>query len=192
MNAGLEFHHMGFELGASVFRTDIDNARDAVYSVSPFIPFDFRSEGYRLSAGYSWSTGFVRASFVDAEVTSDGDPVDSDTLTYFGVPSGQTIALEAVQRIDRYGLTLGGTIDAALENDDTEDLGYEALESYTVVNLWAEYQPAQYENLTLRLEANNIFDEMYSDRATYGQEFGTVEPLAEPGREIAIAARVVF
>lgn len=192
MNAGMSILHRGFSFDAALFRTEIDNARDMDYTAGAYIPFDFRSEGYRLGAGYAWSTGFVRASFVDADVTSDGDPVDTFTLNYFGAPTGRVIALEVAQDIARYDLTIGGTLDAALDYDALTDIGHDEIDGYTVVNLYADYQPRHLEQLTLRLEVNNLFDETYADRATYGQEYGEVTPLWEPGREIAVAARWVF
>lgn len=200
MTGGLTFEHLGFTAGATIFQTEIENARDASYGAGPFLPFDFKSEGWRLDAGYAWASGFVRASFTDADVTSDGNAVDSDTLTYFGIPAGQTAAIEAQQRLDQYGLAFGGVIDIALDNDelaggarpDFPGEVYEEIPGYTVVNLYAEYEPSRIENLTLRLEANNIFDEQYSDRASYGQEYGEVTPIAERGRSIVLAAKWLF
>ena len=47
--------------------------------------------------------------------------------------------------------------------------------------------------VSLRAEVNNLFDEQYSSRATYGQEFvGEVEPLTEPDRSIRLSAEIVF
>ena len=38
----------------------------------------------------------------------------------------------------------------------------------------------------------NIFDETYADRATYGQEFGEVKPLYQPGRSFVLSLRATF
>lgn len=70
--AGLEVKHAGFFAGASIFRSDFENARDASFGGGPFIPFDFRAEGFSLAAGYNWGAGFIRASFTDSEVSSGG------------------------------------------------------------------------------------------------------------------------
>ena len=50
----------------------------------------------------------------------------------------------------------------------------------------------QLSNVTLRAKVDNIFDETYSDRATYGQEFSTVVPLRSPGRSFGVSARIEF
>lgn len=192
IDAGITYENAGLTLGAGLFRTDVDNARDARYGVGPYIPFDYRSEGFRLDVGYAWASGFVSANYINAKLTSDDEAVDSDTLTYFGVPVGQVIALELAQRMDRYGVVFGGTLETTLDNDDLTDLGYESIDDYTVADIYAQYQPAEMERLSLRLEINNLFDATYADRATYGQEFGSVEPLYEPGRSVALSAKWLF
>ena len=47
-------------------------------------------------------------------------------------------------------------------------------------------------NLTIRAEIDNVFDETYTERATYGQEFATVTPLNEPGRSFNLRASLRF
>lgn len=190
--AGIEGRHSGFTASAGLFRTDIQDARDANYSAGPFQAFNFRSQGYTLGLGYEWRSGFVRANFTDADVTSGGGAVDSDTLTYFGAPVGRTFAIEATQLFFDEQLRVGGTVEIALDNDDLVSQGLEEIEGYEVVNLYMEYRPVSVPQLALRLEANNIFDEAYADRATYGQEFGVVQPLLEPGRSVLLSARVQF
>lgn len=62
-----------------------------------------------------------------------------------------------------------------------------------MVNTFVEYSPKRMKNLTLRMEVNNLFDEQYVARATYGQDFPTeVEALPEPGRSLRLSAEIVF
>jgi hemoglobin/transferrin/lactoferrin receptor protein len=61
-----------------------------------------------------------------------------------------------------------------------------------VFNIFAEYRPARYSNLSVRLDVRNLFDANHADRATYGQEFGTVTPLYQPGRSFLISATAQF
>jgi hemoglobin/transferrin/lactoferrin receptor protein len=95
------------------------------------------------------------------------------------------------------GVLLGGDVQVAFDFDDTYDAATGGsgpeLDGYTIANVFAEYTPKRMDNLTLRAEVNNLFDEQYSSRATYGQEFvGEVEPLTEPGRSIRVSAEIVF
>ena len=190
------FNYRGFTASAGLFRTDFDDARNASFGGGPFIPVDFRSEGYRLSAGYSWADGFVRVTYTDAEVTLDGSSSDSFSLEDFAIPVGQTIGLEAAYRVDT-NLTFGASMEAALEYDDSEgdDLEGEILlayDDYVVVDVYANMMLPEHDNVSLRLDVENLFDADYSTRATYGQEFESVIPLREPGRSIIISAKVEF
>ncbi|MEM8950064.1 MAG: TonB-dependent receptor [Pseudomonadota bacterium] len=190
------FNYRGFTASAGLFRTDFDDARNASFGGGPFIPIDFRSEGFRLSAGYSWSDGFVRATFTDADVTLDGSSSDSFSLEDFAIPVGQTIGLEAAHRVDT-NFTFGASLEAALEYDDSEgdDLEGEILlayDDYVVVDVYADMVLPKHQNVSLRLDVENLFDADYSTRATYGQEFESVIPLREPGRSIVLSAKIEF
>jgi hemoglobin/transferrin/lactoferrin receptor protein len=117
---------------------------------------------------------------------------DSDTSQYLGAPLGRIVGLEVAHRLDDTGLTFGGIFDAALKNSDTVAVGQASLPAYDVLNLYTEYKPGIADFLTLRLEVNNVFDETYADRATYGQEFGNVRPMYEPGRSFMLMAKAKF
>lgn len=190
--AGFEAKAGGFSLEGGIFESDFTDARDESYSEGPTLTTDFKSEGYRLATGYQWGPGFARLSYADTEVTLNGLPADSYSSQYLGTPLGRIIALEVGHQFATLPLTLGGTVDAALENTDTIDAGGQALEAYEVLNVYAEYRAALAQSLVLRVEANNVFDEAYADRATYGQEFDTVRPLAEPGRSFLLMAKLTF
>ncbi len=190
--AGFEVFHEGFSFDAGIFRSDFKNARDPSFSGGPGLTSDFKTRGFNLGAGYNWDAGFVRASYTDSEIKVDGGASDSDITQYFGAPLGRIFAVETLHRFENTGVTIGGSIDAALVNTDTADAGGEKLDSYEVLGLFAEYRPDFAEYLTLRVEANNILDEDYSDRATYGQDFSNVEPLREPGRSFLFLVRAEF
>ena len=77
------------------------------------------------------------------------------------------------------------------ENDDLESRGLgEKQDSYTVVDVYVNYTPI--DALSLRLSVDNLNNEEYTERASYGQEFATVEPLLEPGRSINMDVRYNF
>ncbi|UWN48535.1 Heme transporter BhuA [Alcanivorax sp. ALC70] len=99
------------------------------------------------------------------------------------------MTLNGVVAVPAWPLELGLSAEIALDNDDVESSGAKQ-EGYTVVDVYAEYRPIR--PLTLRLSVDNLNDEAYADRATYGQEFTTVTPLLEPGRSIALGARYDF
>ena len=195
--AGFEFRYAGFMLDGQLFRTDIENGRTPDYRGGPSLTHDFTSTGFDLTAGYDWGTGNVRGGFTSVTTEMDGNGVDSYVGNYFTVPMGEIFTLALVQRVDEYGLTFGADAEFALEEDapaknGADPAGVRPLESYAVVNAFVEYVPPQLSNVTLRAKVDNIFDETYSDRATYGQEFSTVVPLRSPGRSFGVSARIEF
>jgi hemoglobin/transferrin/lactoferrin receptor protein len=191
--AGLKFEHSGFTVSGDVFQTRFDNYREYTSTLKVHNT-DFKVEGFKIGAGYQWEGGFVKISYSNSDLKKDGDYVDSYSASEIGAPIGQVIAAEIVHTFEKYDLTVGSSIDAALEYDATNKAGYNALPSYFVANAFAEYNPKQFEHLTLRLEANNIFDENYASRSTYGVEYGEAElsPLYEPGRSFLLKAQLKF
>ncbi|HEV7308074.1 TonB-dependent receptor domain-containing protein [Ensifer sp.] len=189
---GLEANYNDFTVEGSVFQTDIDDARTPRYRADLGIEaHDVRSRGFEIGAGYSWGDGFFKVKYANIDVEIDGKPADSDLGTYLAAPAGQIITLQAVHTLTDWGVTFGADAEIALDYDDVAD-GSKPFEGYQVFNAFVEYVPPERPNLSLRAELKNIFDETYSDRATYGQEFGTVTPLYEPGRSFILTAKATF
>lgn len=189
--AGLAVNHSGFTAEANLFRTNMYDARAAAWG-NALTARDFVSKGFDLSAGYNWGNGFVRASYADIDVEIDGTVADTYVGNYIGAPIGQIITLEAAHTFVDWGLTIGGDVRFVLENRDTAVIEGKTLPAYEVANVFVQYVPKKFPNLTLRGEVNNLFNETYADRATYGQEFVGVEPLLEPGRSFKISAAARF
>ncbi|MBX3454675.1 TonB-dependent receptor [Ferrovibrio sp.] len=188
---GFDAHVGGFTFNAGLFRNNFENFRDASFNGGPAIMLNFETRGYDLGGGYNWGNGFVRATYTNALLKLNGALTESDASQYLGTPIGRIISLEASHRFEDLGVRVGGTIDKTLKNAKVAS-NTGPLPGYTVVSLYTEYQPAQAEFLTLRLEVNNLFDEIYADRATYGQEFTNVRPLYEPGRSVMLMAKAKF
>ncbi|WP_236025031.1 TonB-dependent receptor [Arenibaculum pallidiluteum] len=192
VTAGLEARYQGVTAEGRVFRTDIDDARAARFAVaSATQAHDVRSEGYEIGIGYAWNTGYVRAKYADIDVTINGQPADSDTGTYLATPMGRILTLGGAHAVADWNLTFGADLEIVLDYDDVL-ADQRPLEGYEVFNLFVEYQPSAYSNLLLRADIRNLFDETYADRATYGQEFGTVTPLYQPGRAFLFTASAQF
>lgn len=137
----------------------------------------------------------VRLGYANIDTSLNGRTSDSYTGNYLTMPMGQFATIQAAHRFDN-GILIGGDAQYAPEYKDTYDFATggqgPALPSYAVVNAFAEYSPPAVENLTVRLEANNLFDETYASRATYGQEFSSVATLNEPGRSFHLSAELKF
>lgn len=192
VSAGLAASHAGFTADWRVFQTKIDDARAAKFAAaSGTLTRDVVSQGYEVGVGYAWADGFVRARYADIDVTIDGFPADSETGTYLAAPMGKIFTVGGAHTIRPWELTLGADLEVVLDNSNV--VVGKQLKGYEVVNLFASYQlPETYSNVNLRVDVRNLFDETYADRATYGQEFGTVTPLYQPGRSVIFSAAAGF
>ena len=193
-NIGFDFRRGGFSVGGEVFRTEVADARDGDQN------FDFSSQGYNLNAGFAWDLGSARFSYSNTETKRDGNLVPSGEMIDYGAPLGEIIAFEIMQRIPQANnLIIGGSLDMALDYNPTYNGANpwptQGLKGYEVVNLFAEYTPPSMSNWTIRGEVLNLFDEDYSDRASYGGDYPSdpsFSPIKEPGRTFVIQAIAKF
>lgn len=190
--AGLVARYRGWTLEGSVFRTEIDNARVALWG-EPVRAFDVETEGFEIGAGYEWRSGFLRVKYANIDATIDGQPADSYLGNYIVTPFGEMITITGVHTFEGTGVTIGADALIAPEYDRVA-AGYLPYSSYKVFNAFVEYKPdLPGFDLTLRADVHNIFDETYSERASYGHEFvGEVVPLYEPGRSFLLSATSRF
>jgi hemoglobin/transferrin/lactoferrin receptor protein len=120
--------------------------------------------------------------------------MSSDSVLDSGTPVGSIIAFEVQQEIESWNLLIGGSLDVALDFDSgaSEYADIQELPGYEVVNIFAEYSPPSLPNLKIRAEIQNLFDEDYADRATFGGDFSGFSTLKEPGRTLMISAVTYF
>lgn len=198
--AGLVATFGGLVLDGSVFRTQINDARNPIFfRGGPLQAFDLDSEGFEVGARYNWLGGFASIRYTNADVTLDGRPIDTYYGSYIGTPMGDFISIALSHEFIGTGITVGGDVQIAFENDDPlknsgnpDVCPCRVIPGYEVVNLFAQYVPTSMDHLTFRLDAKNIFDETYVSRATYGQEFVGLQSLYEPGRSFMLSAKARF
>lgn len=160
---GLRFDNGPWKASAALFRTEVDDITAVLPSGGARgATADLRSQGIDASVEYGWDRGFARLNWTYADVELNEDTIGS-TDYYLGRPVGHIIALEAGWDVTNEW-RVGGTAEIALDNDDTavELPGYEA------VNLYASYKPRKMENLEVRFDLRNLFDETYAGRSSDG------------------------
>lgn len=193
--AGLTARLGDFDLSGKVFQTSIKNARTPSWTGGAGLNKDMESKGFELGLGYNWLSGFARIGYANIDTKIDGATADSYTGNYLTTPIGQIFTLEAAHTFVDHGVTIGASGQIALKETDTSDgaggVG-QTLPGYEVFNAYAEYTPLQHKNLTFRASVDNIFDETYASRATYGGEFPTVVQLNEPGRTFRLSLKAKF
>lgn len=182
---GIDVNPGAFTFSAEVFRTEIANARNADTT------FDFEAQGVNLGTTYDWGSGFGRLTLSHSDTKVNGKRTGAYEVLDFGTPLGTVIALEVEQDTGVQGLRVGGGIDAALRYD-TPAASDNDHPAFAAINVFAEYTPPSMDNLTLRLDVDNLFDAEYYDRATYGAEYDSITPFNEPGRTITLTAVVGF
>ena len=115
----------------------------------------------------------LRPSTIEFEL--DGQPASSFDLRELGTVPGGMLSLEARHAV-MAGLTLGGVIQHAIEEDGQGVDVDGDWPGYTVVDVFVEYEPAAFRNVTLRAEVKQQ-DSQTADEKTLRSEryFGSVE-----------------
>lgn len=185
---GLRAQADGFFGELNVYETRIENGRTPSWGGGPDQFADFDIEGFDVAAGYQHGRGALSVKYSDIRSEKDGQEATSYDGNYFTVPLGKIITVNGFLALPSAKTSLGMSAEVALENEVAG--GDAKQQSYQVVDIYADYRPV--EALTLRLSVDNLTDEAYTDRASYGHEFPTVVTLLEPGRSFALSARYTF
>ncbi|MCF2905401.1 TonB-dependent receptor [Octadecabacter sp. CECT 8868] len=176
-----------------LFSTQIDNSRAATWGGGPALTADVEATGFELGFSSNWDSGFVRVGYANTDTEVNGLNADSYTANYLTIPLGEMLSVQAAHQFNN-GLIIGGDIQHALDFTLTDTVYTSSVDiaGYTVVNTFAEYRPNNIDGLTVRAEVNNLFDEAYVARATYGQDFASVEPNYEEGRSFGLSVEYAF
>lgn len=194
IKAGLRYRQGGLQLEGTLFRTLVENPVDYDFAAATRINGkDLETRGFDLAAGYRWQNAFVGAKYSHTDIEY-GDRMALYGDYNNGVPVGDILTLNAYYTFADIALTVGGSSEIAFEIEDQAltDNGYRPIEAYEVVNLYAEWRPDHLvPNWSLRVEANNLFDEDYYSRGTYA-ESARVTPVYSPGRSFLISSVLKF
>ena len=175
---------------AALFYTEVEDVNDVLTPSRQ--TSNLTSRGVDASLGYAGERGYVLLNYTRADVELD-DEVISSTAYYTGRPVGHLFGVEAAYDVTP-DLRLGGTAELAPAYDVPDGMGGEVeLDAYEAVNVFASYVPPRYENLEVRLDVRNLFDETYARHASDGVGMpGRIIPLNEPGRSIGLTVSMRF
>ncbi|WP_424927561.1 TonB-dependent receptor domain-containing protein [Amaricoccus tamworthensis] len=187
---GLRYEYGAWTASGALFYTEILDVNDVLTAARE--KSDVTSQGIDASLTYNTTRAFAQVNYTYADVEMDGETIGT-TAYYYGRPVGHIIGVLAGYEVTPE-ITIGGSAEFALKNDDTENaaLGTEALDAYEVVNLYAAYVPQRFENVEFRVDARNLFDETYVARGADGTGLANVVPLNEPGRSLFVTASLKF
>lgn len=143
------------------------------------------TENWQLGAGYT----YTRTEYVD-------DPKNAEGTRFNTTLPEHLFKLSTVYSLADYfaGWRVGGSLywqSKIYEQFDTTAAGAvrNEQEAYGIVNLMVGYRPT--ENLDLRLNVNNLFDETYYKSVGYGPTWGSTDWYGEP-RNVVLTARYTF
>ncbi|WP_417279148.1 TonB-dependent receptor plug domain-containing protein [Celeribacter sp.] len=186
VKVGFNANFGAFQGGLTYFKTTVEG-RPSYGSSVLTNDADYESEGYTVNAAYSWGTGRVGVNYTDVDTSYDGEDIEPNGSTF--MPVGDTAALYVDQEFAEYNLKLGGTVEWAGSIDYAGD--YKSQSDYTLVNAYAEWQPQALQGTTLRLGVDNLFDETYYERSSFGN--GTrATAIYAPGRTVSLTATLDF
>lgn len=189
------------ELAASLFRTNLKDSFAFSQTTSPATRTNagtITSEGIDLALTYHFDQGRtgMRLSHTDIDFGSNTGS-GSNELVNLTMPMGTQVTLFADYQLSDYNTTVGADIEIAAKYDDADFLarGFLPLDSYKVVNVYAEWTPPALQGAALRIGVSNLFDESYSERGTYpgsNNPQAPVNSVQAEGRNITLSARMAF
>lgn len=184
----------GFSGEIAYFVTQIENPVAWNYGLATRVEGeDLDTDGVDISARYDWTNAYLSAKYSHADTTYGNRialPSDYDN----GISVGDAFNFAGAYKLPEIGVTFGASAEIASDVDDQAltAAGFtNGIEGYEVYNAYTSWTPNFADNLTLRVEANNIFDEHYYSRGTYPQS-GAVTPVYSPGRSFYFSANVKF
>lgn len=186
--AGFKVERDKLEASLNFFYNDI-NDRHSFIQVNRNTTNDVVTRGFSLSAKYHLDSGFVGSTFSRTIARIDGTVPQSNNSDGQSIQIGDMLTLEAEHRFDHLGIKIGTSNDFAFRNEDNSA---HPLAGYAVFNVYGSWTPEQIQNLTLRIDGKNIFDQAYSNRTTTGYESANVDPFYDPGRTILLTAKIDF
>ncbi|REG57387.1 hemoglobin/transferrin/lactoferrin receptor protein [Paracoccus versutus] len=200
---GLNANQGNWTGNLTFFDTRLKNMGEFIFDEEPYYlgnVDEYRSKGFTLQGTYSWGSGRIGGSFTKADVSQNGIDVLPGGGT--AVPVGKVATLFVDQEIAQYNLKVGASVEWAdkLASSDMTEAGFYDQSSYTVVNLYGEWRPQNYENIVVHLGIDNVFDRTYYERSSYVERdvyrgdvlARDIDPLYAPGRTVTLGVKMDF
>lgn len=181
---GLRYDNGPLTVSGAFFYTEIKNAPYLFAAARTSQP-TITSKGFDASLQYAMTNGYIQANYTYVDLRQDGAPATGSY--YWGRPVGHMIGLSAAFEVAP-GLKVGGSAEIAIK----DKAGTVNLPGYEVVNAFATYTPKGYDNIEVRLDVKNIFNETYVRRTGGGYGNASAAQLNEPGRTIGLSVSAKF
>jgi hemoglobin/transferrin/lactoferrin receptor protein len=157
-------------------------------------PDEYRSRGVTLNANYDLGATRFGATVTKADVTIGGESAVPNS-GYF-MPIGTMATVYVDHDLNAYNMTVGASVEWASKISDSvaTDAGFIDQPSYTVLSTYAEWQPARFKNVAVRLDVDNLLDENYYERTgyAYSSNRGGIDPIYAAGRTVTLGMSMKF
>lgn len=198
LELGLAYEKDGFFARATFYRQDIDNYIDSVFSGGETWGTwqnvgTLEVEGYEFEVGKQWNDLRLSLGVWDADPELNGSPLTDGNLGE-GTTIGRTWVVKADYQIPEKDLDLALVARHVESEPNLISATAPDKESYTVLDIHANWQPLGDDQLTLSLAVDNLFDEAYYDHATYTwvSSAGTYVGFPAKGRSVLLSAAYKF
>lgn len=209
---GLTYHDQSWNITATVYKSDIDNVILDQIGGSPSYYFEnvgtLETEGFELKAGYIYEALEVVASFSTNDTELNGETVEGYEHIGLGNSRGDTYALNVHYALND-NVELGWNFNYVDSLDNIEvlqravelgwiDKTYEIDKpSYSVHDVYLQWQPLDEESLMVNFTVQNLFDEHYRDHSSVGSYedvpgWESVAGIYEAGRDIRVSVSYEF
>lgn len=191
------------QLGRTVARPE----QDAVFYENVG---DFKAEGFELRAGYRNGPFSIDGYYNHYDSRLNGNRIEGYEQIALGNSVGDNWAISAAYDPSR-ALGFRATVTTYQDLNDIEVLFREAelgfidgtrfidKPGYTVVDLFARFQPFGTDTVELQAAVYNLFDKQYRAHASVGDyaqlglpDYAIVQGLPEPGRNVRLTAAFRF
>jgi hemoglobin/transferrin/lactoferrin receptor protein len=201
---GLNFDRENYNISAGVYHTTIKNLISGEFPWSKLktnADDDLTTKGVFVRAQYQQDNLQLGASIKTASTKASDQVVTRYAYSSVGVSTGDTLQLNANYKVNErfnFGWNMEHVNDISninLEFDGTE-LNIDK-PSYTVHDIYAQWQPTANNNLKVSFSINNVFDEQYISHSSVedfseNPGWSTISGQAETGRDARITLSYQF
>lgn len=147
---------------------------------------DIETEGFEISASWSYERFDAILTFAHNDVTKDGETL-LGTVKRSASNTGDRLVFNPQYKLSNQW-NFGYTLTVVMENEDGTE-GNDNNGGYTLHGLQVQYRPTVIENITVSISASNLFDKVYSKQTSLASSGATV---LEPGRDIRVSVSYNF
>lgn len=192
LELAVNYDNGALHVAAEVYKQDITDPHNIWgYGHNDFggLVEDIEINGYSLQVGYQWDQLAMNFS------VSESDPEQGGEALYDAHPWGTSVGRTWTASLDydmpEHNLTMGW-FSRVVEDLEDVPAGAAEKEGFDLHDIYAQWKPAQVEDLTVTFSINNLFDERYYEHTTQSIGRGALVGNYEQGRDVRLSVAYRF